>query len=332
MTDVEDVPAGALPHGRPRSFLRRMPVTGSVPAGLLVVIVVAISIASPTYLSTGSIKATLATSSPTLLLAIGSTLVVLTGSLDLSIGGMAALASVALTETLPRWGTAGGVITVLLTAAVLGALQGLLQSWAQIPSFIVTLGGLGIFSGAALKISHGAQQPILSGTGFLDWLAADTLGVPNQFVVVVLVLLVIVPVLRWTVAGRAVYATGSAEPAARLNGIDATRVRISVFAASALLAALAACCISAQSDSGDPSMGTGLLLPTIAAVVVGGTAISGGVGGVGRAVVGGLIISAITTGTVVMHLSAALGQIVFGVAIIVAVAVTLNRSAIGPIK
>jgi len=210
--------------------------------------------------------------------------------------------------------------------------QGWIHAKTQIPSFVVTLGGLGVFSGVALKISSGSTIPIVKGTGVLDWLAKYTFQIPNTFLLVLACLLVLVPVLRWTPLGRAIYGVGAAEPAARLSGTRATRVRVIVFALSGMLATLAAACLASQTGSGAPTLGGGLLLPALASVVVGGTAISGGVGGLGRAVIGGLIISAVASGTVISGANPALQEVLFGIAIIVAVALTTDRRKIGVIK
>jgi ribose transport system permease protein len=296
-----------------------------VPLVVLIVTVLAINVAEPAYLSSTSVEASLVTASPILLLAIGSSVVVLIGGLDLSIGGVAAVASVLFAKAFTADGALVGFLLVFGGALVFGGLQGWLQTKTQIPSFILTLGSLGILTGLALKVSNGSPVLTESGTGFLDWLIETTAGVPNTFVLVLIVLVVLAALFRWTRLGRSVFAVGSAEPAARIDGVHLTRVRIAAFAISAGLASLAACCLMAQSGAGGATLGEGLLLPTIAAVVVGGTAVSGGVGGVGRAVIGGMIISAVTTGTAVIGLNSGLQQIVFGFAIIAAIALTTDR-------
>jgi ribose transport system permease protein len=317
MRRLKQLQEAAVEHGIDLSPL--------IPIGVLIATVLAIDIAEPAYLSSTSIESSLVTAAPILLLTIGSSLVILTGGLDLSVGGVAAVTSVLFAKAFNADGALVGFLLVFAGALVFGGLQGWVQTKAQVPSFILTLGTLGILTGLALKLSNGSPVITESGTGLLDWLIESTAGIPNPFVMVLISLVVLGGLLRWTRLGRSVYAVGSAEPAGRISGVRLTRVRIFVFAASAGMASLAACSLMAQSGAGGATLGEGLLLPTIAAVVVGGTAVSGGIGGIGRAVIGGLIISAVTTGTAVTGLNSGLQQIVFGFAIIAAIAVTTDR-------
>lgn len=330
-------PAAPRPRPIPRWLERvgiydRASLSGLIPLAVLVALVSFVTAVEPSFLETRSLEATAVQASPVLLLALGSTLVILIGGIDLSVAAMCSLCSVLLAKWLPQFGPIVGVLMVLALAAALGGLQGLIHAKTQIPSFVVTLGGLGIFSGAALRISDASSVPVLGNTQVLDWLQEESLGFPNVLLVVVLAFATLAAVMRFTPLGRQIYALGAAEPAARMSGVRATRVRVVAFALSGFFAAVAALLLTSETAFGAPSLANKLLLPTIAAVVVGGTAISGGVGGIGRTFLGGLIVSVVTTGTIVLGFDPATQNIAFGVGVVIAVALTTDRKKIGVIK
>jgi ribose transport system permease protein len=322
-----------LPVALQRLGLRqRADLSPLVPLGVLLALVAIVSTIEPAFLGVGSLQDAGVTAGPILLLAFGNTLVILLGGIDLSVGALTTLCSVLLAKWLGPAGPLLGVVAVLAAATLLGALQGLIHAKTQIPSFIVTLGGLGIFAGLALKVSDASTLPIAENTQVLDWIAKYTGDVPNAVVVVVVALGVLSAVMRWTPLGRAIYAVGAAEPAARMSGVRVDRVRIAAFALSGLCAGIAALLLTAQTTFGSPSLATNLLLPAIAAVVVGGTAVSGGAGGLGRTLVGGLIVTTVTTGTVVLGLDPSLQNVAFGIGVVIAVSLTTDRKKIGIIK
>lgn len=328
----QEGPSSLLDRIRSGAADRGIDLSPLIPCAVLVAVFLLVCLNEPNYLSTNAIQSTLITAAPILLLSIGSALVVLTGALDLSIGGAAALASVLLAKAFPEFGWLGGFLIIMLGAGVVGAVQGWIQAKAQIPSFIVTLGTLSVFTGLALKLSDNQPVIVEEGLGLMNWLYEYTWEIPNTFIAVLISLAVLGALMRWTSLGRTVFASGSAEPAARISGVRTTRVRMFVFAISMMMAALAACCLMAQSATGGPTVGEGLLLPAISAVVVGGTAVSGGVGGLGRAVIGGLIISVVTSGAQITGANPGLQQVLFGLAIIIAAALTTDRFRIGTVK
>jgi len=311
---------------RERGLLRR-----AVPVLVLVALLVAVQSQDPMFLTAGSLQALAGSAAPIILLASGLTLVILLGGFDLSVAAMATLASVLLALWLPALGWLG-LGLVLASGAAFGALQGLVHGATQIPSFVVTLGGLGLLTGLALKLSDASTQAIDDRHGILLALTDRPLGVPNAFLVALAVVAGVGLVLYATRLGRAVFAIGAAEPAALLSGVRTVRVRVIVFALSALLAALAGVLLSAETSFASPTLASDLLLPTVAAVVVGGTAISGGVGGLWAAVVGALIVTSVRVGTEVTGLDPAVQQIAFGATIVAAVALTTDRRKIGVIK
>lgn len=278
----------------------------------------------PSFLSGYSLGVLAGESSVILVLAIGQTLVILLGGIDLSMAALASLVSVLLALVLPVAGVPG-LVGVLLLAVLIGALQGYIQARAQVPSFIVTLAGMGLLSGAALVI--GQTTIILQGGNeAVSWLSGRILGVPRAFVFAVAVLLTLMAALRYLPFGRHIYAIGLGELAALLSGVKVARTKIAVFAISGLCAGLAGMMLVARTQSGNPTIADSLLLPSIAAVVVGGSAITGGVGGLARTFIGALTVGVLRVGTAVVGLDPAYEPIAYGILVAGAVALTIDRS------
>jgi ribose transport system permease protein len=295
-----------------------------MPTTVLAVLVVALSLRNPDLRSLGSLLTIADSAAPLLVLAVGVTLVILCGGIDLSIAALAALSSVLFALWIPALGAAAAVPVVVLAAAA-GALQGTVHVRARVPSFIVTLGGLALWSGIALVVS-GARTVPVADLQAIRWAFTTVAGMPSAVLVALAVVALIGAVLRFTPAGRWVRAVGHAEPAARLAGIPVDAVKVAAFTASGACAGLAAVLLVGRTYSGAPSLGSSLLLPAVAAVVVGGTAITGGHGGIGRTVVGALIVVVLRVGLSLVGIDSGVEAIVYGVLTIGAVAVTLDRS------
>lgn len=306
-------------------------VTSLMPVIALVALVVALTAADPDFLSQRSLTAAVDTAAPLAVLAVGATLVVLCGGIDLSIAAMASLSTVLLALWLPDLGglTIGAVIAV---AAALGAVQGAVHVLFRIPSFIVTLGGMSIFSAVALVISDAGTIGIVDETP-LRWATLYVAGiVPNAVVVAVAVVAVLAVAIKLTPLDSWIRATGYSESAARLGGIPVDLVKVGAFAVSGACAGLAAVLLVSRNFSGSPTMADNLLLPAVAAIVVGGTAITGGHGSLWRTLAGALVITLLRVGLPVVGVPSAWEQILYGAIIIAAVALTLDRSKVLTIK
>ena len=227
------------------------------------------------------------------LVALGMTLVILTGGIDLSVGALLAVAGVVAAQ-LARHGSVIGLLGGVATAALLGLVNGLLIAKARIQPFIATLAMMIAARGAALAVTGEQSVSISSTAAGLVWLGRGTMGVvPVPVVVFVAAYLVGGITLRYTRFGRYVYAIGDSEEAARLMGLSADRIVIATYALSGALAGLAGVVLAARLGAGEPVAGTGWELDAIAAVVVGGTLLSGGAGGVGRTLIGVLLFGVI---------------------------------------
>ncbi len=295
-----------------------------MPFAVLLALLAAVGLAEPAFLSLGNLSVLAGESSVILLLASGQTLAILLGGIDLSMAALAALASVLIALVLPSMGGVGVLVVLALTTLV-GAFQGAFHARAQIPSIVVTLAGFGLWSGIALAIAH-TTIPVSAGYAAVGWLEGSSLGLPHSFAFAAAALIVLAASLRWLPLGRAIYAIGLNPRAALLSGIRVGRVKILVFALSGLFSGLAGMAMVARTYSGNPTIADSLLLPSIAAVLIGGNAMTGGVGGLGRTLIGVLTVTVLRVGIAAVGLDPAYEPIVYGVLVVVAVALTIDRS------
>ena len=227
------------------------------------------------------------------MVALGMTLVILTGGIDLSVGAMLAVAGIAAAMASP-YGTAAAIAGGLGAGALLGLANGVIITKARMQPFIVTLAMMIAARGVALGITgENSVRVDREATGFI-WLGrGDVLGIPVPVVLAALAFLAAWVMLRYTRFGRYIYAAGDHQDAARLLGIKVDGVLIGTYALSGLMAGLAGIVLAARLGAGQPVAGTGWELDAIAAVVVGGTLLSGGQGGVGYTVIGVLLLGVI---------------------------------------
>ncbi len=265
----------------------------------LVVLLIAAAILSPNFMTAGNIRLQLQQFAlSTALIAVGQTLVILTGGIDLSVGALLALAS-CITGRLVLGGTPGPLVVLLPIAAttLVGAFSGTIVARARIQPIVVTLAVMIAARGLALLVSGDSvlnlTDEVLGGFATRQLGPFPLIGsIPVSVVLALAVYAAVAFALRTTVAGRYVFAVGGNERAARLAGVEPSRVKIVVYALSGLLAGLAGVLYAGDNSTADPlNDGSFFELSTIAAVVVGGTSLLGGVGGVWRTLVGGLILS-----------------------------------------
>jgi ribose transport system permease protein len=326
---VLTTPASDAPAPARAGVGRRL--TSFMPVIALVVLLAALTIADPGFLTLNSLTAAVRTSAPLVVLAAGATLVVLCGGIDLSIAALCSLATVFFALWLPDLGGLTTVAIVAATAAI-GALQGVVHVLLRIPSFIVTLGGMSIFTAIALVISDAGPVRVIDRDA-TNWLTLYVAGVvPMAFVVALVVVAVVSLVLRLTPLESWVRATGYSESAARLAGAPVDRVKVAAFTLSGACAGLAAVMLVSRNFSGSPTMADNLLLPAVAAIVVGGTAITGGHGSLWRSLTGALVVTLLRVGLPIVGVPSAYEQILYGAIIVAAVALTLDRSKVLVIK
>ena len=302
------------------------------PALLLILLVLGISIAEPGFLRPKDLSVILTDASVLFVMAAGMTFVIMLGGIDLSVQAGASFASMVVAELLPGVGYGAFPMTILI-GLVAGLCSGFVHVKLRIPSFIATLATGGIMTGLSLLMEQGQSVALLdTGRNEVRWITGSVFGVPDVIVIAAIVAIGGMFVQRYTRFGRYSAAIGAGEPAARAAGISVDRYKIMAFGLSGALAAFGGVLLAARLSSGSPDLASQLLLPTIAAVVVGGTAITGGIGNIGLTVVGTLIVSIVRIGMTFLGVDIFAQQIVFGVALVLAVFVTIDRSKIAIIK
>ncbi|MBW3625275.1 MAG: ABC transporter permease [Armatimonadetes bacterium] len=268
------------------------------------------------------------------IIAIGMTMVILTGSIDLSVGATLALCAVGSAACLMRYDMGVGMTLLLMLGlgAVVGMVNGQVTTRLRVPSFITTLAMLSVMRGAASLWSGGYAIPIAYGTGredapplfkslFAGEVGVAGLAIPAPLFYFLGIGLLAMLLLRRTTLGRNIYAVGGNETAARLSGVPVHRVKVLVFVASGLLAGLAALLHVALVNQGSHIDGAGYELNAIAAVVIGGTSLSGGEGGVLGTMAGAVMLSILDNILGLRNIPSEYQFILKGVIIILAVVV-----------
>lgn len=304
-----------------------------IPLCVLVVLVVMIGLYDRTFFSVNNILTLSADTMTLFLMASGVTLVIMMGGIDLSVQAVASMTSCILAAYLPHLGfwavpiaVAGGVIA--------GISGGLVSTRLKIPSFIATLAVSGVVTSAGYWFSNTRSINISADdrAAYLFWAVGNSLGVPNEIWVGVFFMVVLGGILGLTPFGRIVRAIGSQELAAIASGIDVERAKIIAYMLSGTMAGIAGIIMAARLGSGSPTLANEFLLPAIACIIVGGTAITGGVGSIWRTFVGALIVQVVRIGMTFVGISVFTQQIVFGFILVAAVAATMDRAKIAVIK
>jgi erythritol transport system permease protein len=313
----------------------------------LILIIVVFSVLSPFYFTLSNFLIMSSHVAIYGLLSVGMLLVILNGGIDLSVGSTLALAGVvagalmqgvtieALGVVLypPVWAV---VVLTCVLGAFVGAVNGILIAWFRVPAFVATLGTLYVARGVALLMTNGLTYNNLSGkaelgnTGF-DWLGFNRLfGIPIGVLVLVVVAIACHLMLSRTAFGRWLYASGGNERAAELSGVPTKGVKIAVYVLSGICAAIAGLVLSSQLTSAGPTAGTTYELTAIAAVVIGGAALTGGRGTVGGTMLGAFVIGFLSDGLVIVGVSSYWQTVFTGADIVLAV--LLNSIQYGPRK
>ncbi|BAV48080.1 ribose ABC transport system, permease protein RbsC [Mesorhizobium loti] len=253
------------------------------------------------------------------------TFVLSTGEIDLSVGAVAGLASVATAMGIDQFGIPGGILYGLGTGVVVGAVNGWLTTGIGIPSFLTTLAMMGIARGVAMWISGTAAIPILSKPYAAVFGAGNIGPIPSLLVWVAIIGVAGHIVLRRTTFGRRVLATGGNETSARYSGVNTASIKFRVLILSSVAAALAGMLYAGRLHSGRFQFGEGDELSVIAAAVLGGTSLFGGAGTVVGSIMGALMIGLINNGLVLMGLEFSQQLIARGAIIIIAVAISQTR-------
>ena len=259
------------------------------------------------------------------IMAVGMTLVIISGEFDLSVGAVMALAGVMAALAMQRFGDVWiiGTVAALATGAAVGLVNGVLTTWLSIPSFLITLGSLSIARGLALLATGTRPVNILDENYYLIFGEGIVFGVPVPIIWTVIVAFVGIVLLHYSTFGRQIFATGGNATAARYTGVNTKRVKTICLVIAGLLAGLATLVITARSHAARPDAGAGIELDVIAAVILGGAALAGGRGTIIGALVGSLIIGVLNNGLNLVGVDPSLQLAVKG--LIIWFAVTIGR-------
>lgn len=311
----------ALPAPGPR--LRAV-----LPLLVLLGLIVALAVAVPNLASPATLLLLLADTATLFVLAAGLSFVIVLGSIDLGVPATASLAGVVTALLLPGWGP-WAFPAALGMGLLMGTVTGLVHVGLRVPSFIASLAAGGVTGGLTLWLSDAQAVTIgQQDRARLDWVAGETAGLPHIVGVAMVALLLGWGLQRLTPFGRFCLAIGASEAATTASGVRVGRHKVLAFALAGLFAALAGIMLAARLTSGSPTGASQLLLPAIAAVIVGGTAITGGTGGVVPTAVGALTVSVARLGMTFLGVDAFAQQILFGVILVGAVAITTDRASL----
>lgn len=303
---------------------RRLDLRSAGPVVGLVLCFILFTLINPRMATIGTLGSIVETSAVLMVIAVGLTFVILLGAIDLSVEGVVA-ASVLVVATLvanDQTGSDLGPVAVLIAIGVgsaLGMLNGLLNTWLRIPSFIGTLGVWFVGLGVATVVSGGVT-PTIRDAGLIAWGTQQLSSLSPLTLVAVIVVVIGYVIQRFTRLGRYTFAIGGSEEIARLSGIPVARYKVLVFTLAGTCYGIAGVMLAVSLRSGNLTASTGFLFSGIAAVVVGGTVLAGGRGGVLHSVVGVLLISVISTGMVLAGMSPLVQRAVEGVLIVSVVA------------
>ncbi|OHX11736.1 ABC transporter permease [Chromobacterium sphagni] len=292
----------------------------------LVAVAVGLSVMSPDFLTVNNLLNVMRQVSINALIAFGMTLVILLGGIDLSVGSILALSSVT-AASLMQAGVDPMLSTLLgiLAGAAMGLFNGLIISKGKVAPFIATLATMTILRGLALVFSNGSPITGFQSDAFAMLGGGYVAGlVPVPVVWMLIMFAVFWFALKKTVFGRHLYATGGNEDAARLSGVKVDRIKLWVYTASGAMSAMAGVVLTSRLNSAQPTAGTGYELDAIAAVVLGGTSLTGGRGWIFGTLIGALLIGVLNNGLNLLGVSSFYQQVIKGAVILLAV--LLDRS------
>ncbi|MGI6038190.1 MAG: ABC transporter permease [Limnochordia bacterium] len=265
-----------------------------------------------------------------IIVAMGGTFVIMSGSIDLSVGSVVGLSSVitaGLIKIIGLWAIPVGI----LVGTICGLINGFIFSKVKIPSFITTLGMMIVARGVVLVYTRGMPITVFH-PGFLFLGQGRVLGIPFIVILALLTFLLTAFISQYTVFGRNIRAIGGQERVSLLSGINVDGVKLLIYVFAGALSGLGGVAMAARLGAGTPLLGDGMELDVIAAVVLGGTPLTGGIGSVLGTIVGALTMIVLGNGLNIMGISSYTQMIIKGIVLVLAVAMTIDREKIGVIK
>ena len=290
----------------------------------IAVVIIVFSLINPRFASIENLRNILVQVSVPLILVVGATLVILMGSIDLSVQGIMGAAGMAWILMSPnaRGGIDYGVwawVAAIGLGLFLGLLSGAIYTLFRVPTFVVTLGTWNVGLGIGTILYGDSMLPSLTSEVLSQWPTRLSLGLPNAFWLAAAVVLAGIVLIAFTHLGRGILAIGNNEPLAVVNGIPVTRIKILAFGIAGLLSGLAGVLATMQLGSGSPGVGGGQLFTVIPAAVIAGTALGGGEGGVVRSALGVFLLILLNNGLVLAGVDPNYQSGVFGAILVIAI-------------
>lgn len=293
----------------------------------LILLIIAISIVSPDFRTINNFLSLLRQSAINGLIAFGMTCIILTGGIDLSVGSVLALTSIICAHTIKLGLPAPlAMLVALIFGIILGVISGLMVTKSRLQPFIATLITMTGYRGLTMIISGGKPISRLGNNFLLNHIGKGSfLGIPTPVWILIVFFAIFLFVLKKTVFGRQIYATGSNANAAELAGININKTKLIVYAASGFMSALSGLILVSRLGSAQPTLGEGYELDAIAAVALGGTSMTGGRGKITGTLIGILIIAVLNNGLNIIGVSSYYQDVVKALVIFLAVVSDRNR-------
>lgn len=334
MVDVTQTPEATRER---RSFVAAEATQRLLAFAALIILFIVFSLASPNFLQINNLTGILLATAVNGILALGVTYVIITGGIDLSIGTVMTFSAVMTGVFITMWGWSLpiGILGGIIMGGIAGLFNGVVIAKLKIPPFIATLGTMYIAKGLALIIS-GLRPVYFTDTPEFRDIATGSIipaieisntviEIPNAVVILFVMAGIAAFILARTVLGRYTFALGSNEEATRLSGVNVDRWKIAVYTLSGTFAGVAGVVIAARLNSAQPALGQGYELDAIAAVVIGGTSLSGGEGTILGTIIGAFVLSVLTNGLRIMTVPQEWQTVVTGAIVIVAVYLDIIR-------
>jgi len=300
------------------------------PPSILVGMIIFFTTLNPRFATTQNLESLLRQAAVLSVVAVGGTFVIMIGSIDLSVEGIVSLSCIISVLTANYFSSSpmSGLLAVTLTifiGTLFGLVNGALLSKAKLPSFLVTLGTMAVGNGAGLLITGGYTVPCYVAS-FRWFGVGDMLGIPSLGVFAIIMFALGIFLQTYTRFGRSAYAIGGGERVAVMSGVSVEKYKILVFVLAGALSGFAGALVGARIGAASAVAGSGLVLDAIAAVVMGGTPLTGGVGGVHRTIIGVFCITVLSNGLNIIGVSPHMQVVVKGIVVILAVAASVDRS------
>jgi Ribose/xylose/arabinose/galactoside ABC-type transport systems, permease components len=294
---------------------------------VLIVMCIGLNLINNAFLSKYNVSTLIRTASFTTIVAFGQTLVLLTGGIDLSVAGIAGVSGIISAWLMVNTGINPFlcILITIMAGFAAGCINGLIITKVKLVPFIVTLATGEIFGGLIYLITQG--WPIQNIPASVTVLGRGMVGmIPVPVIIMLIIGIALMIVLKYFPFGRYIYALGGNENAARITGVKTDKIKIIVYGLSGLLSAIAGILITCRLGAAQPSVGSGWVMPSVTAAIIGGTSLLGGQGGIGGTIIGSILMGVIANAIVLLSISPYGEKVIVGVVVLVAVAIDRLRT------